>query len=270
MRRLSPRRVSNTTVPQATASSFDKNHIAGLELSKSAADTLAIAVGEARDASDVSDMILASFTKDVSAAWLVGTGLGSLDTGSYTATTLYAVWLIRRSDTFVVDILTSESFTAPTMPTDYDEKRLIGAFVTDSGPDIIDFTQVGDYFRYIGDVISDVADSALVADTYTDGVISVPPNCLGHVYLHWVSTAGGGGDTSMHIRTKGAADSTVNNEGVSAMSIVGASALEMGSSCLVLVDASSTIQYAGEDPGGTTTITVRTHGFIMLTRSNPI
>ncbi|MDA1327151.1 MAG: hypothetical protein O3C34_20720 [Proteobacteria bacterium] len=116
---------------------LSKNHIAGLELSKSSADVLAIAAGEVRDATDAVDMTLAAFTKDVSAAWAVGTGLGSLDTGTYAASTLYYVWLIQRPDTGVVDVLTSLSGTAPTMPLNYDFKRLIGAFVTDATPDIL-------------------------------------------------------------------------------------------------------------------------------------
>lgn len=59
--------------------------------------------------------------------WVVGTNQPKLDTGTV-ADVPYYIWLIQRADTGVVDILFSESGTAPTMPTDYAYKRLIGWF----------------------------------------------------------------------------------------------------------------------------------------------
>ena len=62
--------------------------------------------------------------------------------------TWYHCWLIRRSDTGVVDFIFSESATAPTLPASYDQKRRIGAVLTDGSADIIGFHQIGDRFNW--------------------------------------------------------------------------------------------------------------------------
>lgn len=65
--------------------------------------------------------LLSSITKNTNTSWAVGTGNGSLDTGSIANSTYYG-YLIQRSDTGVVDVLTSLSSTSPTMPTNYDRR----------------------------------------------------------------------------------------------------------------------------------------------------
>lgn len=108
----------------------------GLSVSTSAtnaANAVDISVGAA--ASDVSPYYLMQLSsalgKRVDTTWTVGgtpaVPLGGLDTGSVGNNTYY-IWLIQRSDTGVVDALYSLSSTAPTMPTNYDRKRLIGSF----------------------------------------------------------------------------------------------------------------------------------------------
>lgn len=93
---------------------------------------LAIATGGAMDATGAYWMTLAStLGKQSDVAWAVGgttgTPLGGLDTGAV-GNSDYYIWLIARSDTGVVDALYSLSSTAPTMPANYDFKRLIGWF----------------------------------------------------------------------------------------------------------------------------------------------
>lgn len=102
----------------------------GLALTTNATDAtndVDIAVGAA--ASDVSPYYLMQLTsalvKRIDASWAVGTNQGGLDTGAVGNNTYY-IWLIQRSDTGVVDVLFSLSATAPTMPTNYDRKRLLG------------------------------------------------------------------------------------------------------------------------------------------------
>ena len=263
---------SNGTIPTWSAFStlpLAKNHIAKLELSKSAADVLTIAAGQARDATDAHNMVLAAFTKDVSSTWAVGTGNGSLDTGAYAATTLYAVWLIKRSDTSVVDVLSSESFSAPTMPTNYDFKRLIGYFVTDSGPDIIAFTQVGDYFRMTGDIITDVNDNTITSDTFEVAALSVPPSCLAHIYARVVNTATTGFQMRVNVRTAGAADAADHAEAFSSFTI-GAATDSVASIGIVLVNSSSQVDYTALEADQTATVVISTLGCLMLTRSNPV
>lgn len=118
-------------------------YISGLVQSR-AADTdhdTTISAGLARDATDAKSMRLASaITKQIDANWAVGTNQGGLDTGAVGNNTWYYIWLILRSDTGVVDALYSTSATSPTMPTNYDFKRLIGAVKTDGSANILAYT----------------------------------------------------------------------------------------------------------------------------------
>lgn len=119
----------------------------GLTLSNNVTDAtndIDIAAGTARDSTDVTNMIGSALTKRLDAAWAVGTNQGGLDTGSI-ANTTYHVWLIKRSDTGVVDALFSTSASAPTMPINYNYKRRIGSIVR-SGGAIKAFVQDGDDF----------------------------------------------------------------------------------------------------------------------------
>ncbi len=110
-------------------------HIQGLTYANAAGDVtndidIAIGMCTSADAAQANrrTMTLASaLTKQLDAAWAVGTAAGGLDTGSI-GNSDYYIWLILRSDTGVVDALFSLSPTAPTMPTNYDYKRLIGWF----------------------------------------------------------------------------------------------------------------------------------------------
>ena len=97
-----------------------------------AVNDLNINTGGAMDATGAYWMTLATaLGKQSDVAWAVGgtTGApaGGLDTGAV-GNNDYYIWLIARSDTGVVDALYSLSSTAPTMPANYDFKRLIGWF----------------------------------------------------------------------------------------------------------------------------------------------
>ena len=120
----------------------------GLTLSNNGSDAtndIDIAVGIALDSTNAEVIKLgSSITKRLDATWAVGTNQGGLDTGSI-ANTTYHVWLIKRSDTGVVDALFSTSASAPTMPTNYDYKRRIGSIIRTGGA-IKAFYQRGDDF----------------------------------------------------------------------------------------------------------------------------
>lgn len=116
---------------------FSRGYIFGLSMLKNSGDAtndVDIAVGNA--ASDTSPyymMVLTSaITKRIDASWAVGTGNGGLDTGAVGNNTYY-IWLIQRSDTGVVDALFSLSSSAPTMPANYDRKRLLGRVIRSGG-----------------------------------------------------------------------------------------------------------------------------------------
>lgn len=133
---------------------FPAGHLFGLTLSNNATDAtndIDIAAGSTIDGTSVENMVLGSaLTKRLDATWAVGTGNGGLDTGSI-ANATYHIWLIKRSDTGVVDALFSTSASSPTMPTNYDYKRRIGSIIR-SGGAIVAFVQRGDTF--IRDVVS--------------------------------------------------------------------------------------------------------------------
>ena len=153
--------------------SFQRGHIAGLALSYSNTTTFGIAVGSATASDGTTSMTLSSAYTKTTGSWAVGTGNGALDTGSVTTSTWYHVYLIKRSDTGVVDVLLSTSATAPTMPSNYDLKRRIGAIKTDGSSQIINFTQVEDTFYWAAAVL-DINNTAPTADTTTAGTLSVP------------------------------------------------------------------------------------------------
>lgn len=126
---------------------------ASLTLSNAATNpstTLGIAQGAASsDDAAVANRVLMTLTASITkttAAWVVGTGNGGLDTGAIAASTWYHVWLIERTDTGVVDALFSLSASSPTMPTNYTKKRRIGSVLTDGSSALNYFSQDGDYF----------------------------------------------------------------------------------------------------------------------------
>lgn len=110
-------------------------HIQGLTYSNNSGDAtndidIAIGMATSNDAAQANrrTMTLATaITKQSDVNWVVGTNQGGLDTGAV-GNSDYYIWLIMRSDTGVVDVLFSLSSTAPTMPTSYDYRRLIGWF----------------------------------------------------------------------------------------------------------------------------------------------
>ena len=116
--------------------------ISGLTYQNSAGDAtndITIAAGRALDGTNAYLLTLsATLTKQLDAAWAVGNNAGGLDTGTI-GNSDYYIWLIARADTGVVDALFSLSSTAPTMPTNYDFKRLIGWFKRVGGT-IVAFT----------------------------------------------------------------------------------------------------------------------------------
>jgi len=267
-------KIAATAVTEAKLDSeavIQTNMIGGLKLSNDT-DTdhdVNITAGGARDAGDAVNMILSSeITKQIDAAWAVGDDAGGIDTGSVGNSTLYAVWLIRRSDTSVVDALFSASFTSPTMPTDYDQKRLIGAVKTDGSANIIAFTQSGNYFAYTGDVIADISDASTSSSFETD-TLSVPPSCLAHIYID--STGAAVTTIQVSVRTKDAADVSADPESTMQFQLThdGGSDINvtgLSTSRSVLVNASSQIEYAGTNAG---TIAISTYAFTMLTRTDP-
>lgn len=126
-----------------------RGYLSGLQLANGADanNDIDIASGVATDSGAARLITLAAaLTKQLDAAWAVGTNQGGLDTGAKAASTWYHVFLI--SNGAVVDVLFSTSATAPTMPAGYTFKRRIGAVLTDGISNIRGFKQSNDYFQW--------------------------------------------------------------------------------------------------------------------------
>jgi len=151
----------------------------GLTLSNNVSDAnndIDIAAGKAADSAGTENMVLSSsLTKRLDAVWAVGTNQGGLDTGTKANSTWYHVWLIKRPDTGVVDVLFSTSATAPTMPTSYTKKRRIGAVKTNGSGNIIAFLQYGDEFLWLSPPALDV-DTAVLSTTRTNYTLASVPS----------------------------------------------------------------------------------------------
>ena len=250
------------------------NYIAGLITSNDSGDTehdIAIAPGVARAGDDSTNMTRAAIlTKQIDAAWAVGDDAGGMDTGAVAADTLYAVWLIKRPDTGVVDALFSLDFAAPTMPADYTKKRLIAAIRTEAGAaNIIGYLQSGDYFRYLGEIVEDVNDNTITSGVFETGTLSVPPLALASIY-GYAADVPGGADVArtLLIKTKGAPEANFADEAFLAM-LSGAAIEVMARSGQVLVDENRQIEYASTEAADTVTVIINTFGFMMLSRREP-
>jgi hypothetical protein len=250
----------------------------GLELSRdtdTAHDTI-VGTGGCRDATDAQNMTLSSvLTKQIDASWAVGDDQGGLDgtetsAGTPDASTLYAVWLIKRSDTGVVDALYSESFTGPTMPTNYDYKRLIGCVYVNGSNNIADYQWSGRYCRLLNNApIQDVNDSTITGDTAETGTLTCPPSCIAHVYGHAQNTSNTHTLFRFQIYNADAGEATsVNNSWISWGT--NAAAYDYAG-CIgqVQVNASSQVDYKCHEDSGTATMSISTFGFWMTTIDKP-
>lgn len=134
--------------PLASAVSYQQGYLFGATLSNNGVDAvndIDVTAGKCRDSTDTENMNLSAITKQLDAAWAVGTNQGMRDTGAISNGTWH-IFIIKRTDTGVVDVLASLSPTAPTMPTNYTKFRRIGSIIR-SGGTILGFKQSGDLFR---------------------------------------------------------------------------------------------------------------------------
>ena len=142
------------TTPLATSSGGTglavaiPNYVGGLTLSTAGSSaTFGIATGGATDTTNAVIMALTSAYTKTTSAWAVGTGNGSLDTGTIAVSTWYHVYIIQ-STAGVVDVLISTSATSPTLPSGYSYKRRIGSMRTNGSSQWYGFTQVQNNFTW--------------------------------------------------------------------------------------------------------------------------
>jgi len=157
--------------------SMPRGHIWGLIMSNAAdtANDITIATGEARNEANTGDMILDSaITKQIDAAWAVGTNAGGLNTGAVADNTWYEVHLIKRVDTNVVDVMFTTTANRTTLPTNYTLSRRIG-WVRRATGTLLQFTQVENHFT-LTTPVNDV--SATATATATARTLTSPPSTI--------------------------------------------------------------------------------------------
>lgn len=101
-----------------------------------------------------------SFTIDMAAS-----GANGLDTGAEAASTWYYIWAIYNGATTVAGLL-SASATAPTLPSGYTYKQLIGAVYNSSGSNFVAFSQRGNKVMY--SVPTVVKSNSFSANAWTE------------------------------------------------------------------------------------------------------
>lgn len=178
-------KLATTAFVASSSGAALRGYLSGLTLSTAGSSSVfSISAGVAGDSTNTYFMKLASAYSKSTAAWAVGTGTGALDTGTITANTWYHVFLVKRLDTGVVDVLVSLSATAPTLPASYTAFRRIGSMKTSASSWWTSFTQVGDEFRWAANVgeltafaITDTVAHTLTLAGVPTGVIV---NCLFH------------------------------------------------------------------------------------------
>lgn len=165
-----------TTTLASSLPTYVPGYLFGLTLSTAGSSaTFGVAAGSAMNSTATANMVLASAYTKTTSAWAVGSGNGSLDTGAVANSTWYHVHLIQRPDTGVVDLLTSLSATAPTMPANYTLFRRIGSMKTNGSAQWTSFLQINDWF-YIVPIMdfSGYRATALLTLSLPTGVIVQP------------------------------------------------------------------------------------------------
>lgn len=152
---------------------FLRNYHQGFTLSTPGSSTsMTVGAGQCADSTNTAMIDLAASINKTTGAWAVGSGNGGLDTGSIAADTWYYFYAIRRPDTGVVDVLISLSATAPTMPTNYTQRRIICAWRTNGSSQWENWDQYGDEVVYKTPFI--VLGQAITT-TRSNVAIAIPP-----------------------------------------------------------------------------------------------
>lgn len=114
----------NTTVGNQADNVLAQGSIMGLETAPNSGNPttqIDVAVGQARDSTNTADINLeAPLTKDITAVWAAGTGVGGRDSAAaLVAGDSYHVFVIYNPDDLLVDVLFSQSASNPNLPNGY-------------------------------------------------------------------------------------------------------------------------------------------------------
>jgi hypothetical protein len=122
-------------------------------------------------------------------------GVNGLDTGAEAGNTWYYIYLIWNPTTALVNGLLSASATAPTLPSGYTKKRLIGAVRNNASSNFLPFRQAGRDVYTIGNAVLEggVSGSMTAVDVTSyipiavaaQGMFSYRAGGSGYVMLSW-------------------------------------------------------------------------------------
>jgi len=132
----------------------------GLTLSNNGTDAtndIDIAAGSVVSDDGTTIITLTAITKQLDAAWAVGTNQGMRDTGSI-SDNWWHIYAINRPDTGVSDVVSTITYGSPTLPTNYTKKAYIGS-INRASAAIRQFTQNGKEFRWKS-LVADVSTTA--------------------------------------------------------------------------------------------------------------
>lgn len=205
-------------------------------------------------------------TKQFDTTWAVGDNAGGMQSGSALPTNgCVLVYLIRRSDTGVVDIQGVPVGTAFAFPSNYDQKHLIWAFATDGSNNIYNYFQSGDD-HWFTSAITEISDATITDDAWeTATVPHFPPLSTGYFSIQMSNsteeatqrcgmrpTAAGWSVTCAVIRVSVAGGTTLVG------TLIGQT------ECFV--DASQQLEYFARETAGTTTVTIQPRGWRLTGR----
>lgn len=156
-----------------------QGQIIGLGLSNTIANPntqITVAVGTARDNQNTTDLVLAAaMTKSLTGVWAAGNNNGGRDSAvAIPVNSYYHAHLIWNPTGPTVDVLFSQSATAPTLPTGYTKFRRIGSFLTDAAGNIRQFVQIGRRFELVTRTVDFPSATANAGGPFLRQLIGVP------------------------------------------------------------------------------------------------
>lgn len=246
-------------LPSTTASVM-RGQLGGLTLSTAGSSaTFGIAAGQAADSANSVLMNLSSAYTKTTSAWAVGSSNGSLDTGTIANSTWYHVYLIRRPDTGVVDVIISTNAAAPALPTNYTQYRRIGSMLTNGSAQWLRFFQIGDKFLWAASV-SDFASTGPTTSTLF--ALSVPLGIQVDALLNVIGLNTGGSGIGYGLAYS--PDQTVVTASITNTNFSWLSSNNVGAANLAVRTNTARQIYVSSSgwSGGTFTLNLTTQGYI--------
>jgi hypothetical protein len=152
----------------------------GLLMTWVSTTSFSVGAGVVGDSTGVEGIRLASTLTKTTSVWADGSAVGGLDAGSIAASTWYYVYVIKAlgsenaADT--TDVLFSTSATAPTMPSGYTLRRMIGAVKTNGSSQFINFIMYADGAQQWVTLTSDIVDAATLGTSKKTYTMTTSPN----------------------------------------------------------------------------------------------